>query len=119
MASFAEQAEAAAASANPYGRNATGNTGTTASFRQRGDATQKRVNDDTRVRSDANSGTAGVNGAQSGNVSMSDALAVDSDQQPPQQVPMGGVTWQATRQPVDLASVRQRVLQSLKPQQGQ
>lgn len=118
MANFTEQAEAAAAAANPYGRSSTGNTGTTSSFRQRGDATQKRVNEDTRVRGDANSGTAGVNGAQTGQVSMVDALGgqVQQDQQPQ---PVQNASWQATRQPVDLASVRQRVLQSLKPQQGQ
>lgn len=111
------------ASTDPYGKNTTGTTGTTASFRQRGDASQKRVNTDTRVRDDANSGTAGAGGSGVGKaVTMTDALSDNNGQQalvPGQsQIPLNA-SWKATRQPVDINSVRQRVLQSLTPQQGQ
>lgn len=103
---------------DPYGKNTTGATGSSASFRQRGDASQKRVNNDTRVRDDANSGTAGANGAYGSQSSMTAVLGAPEEQQAQQEGPVMTTSWQATRQPVDLASVRERVLQSLKPQQG-
>lgn len=112
------QPATALASGDPYGRNATGATGSSASFRQRGDASQKRVNNDTRVRDDANSGTAGANGEYGSQGAMSAALGGDQSQSQQSPQPVTSAAWQGTRQPVDLASVRSRVLQSLKPQQG-
>ena len=109
--------------ADPYGKTTTGVTGTSASFRQRGSDTQKRVNTDTRVRDDANSGTAGASGSTAGQVSGM-AAAMSQDQTSTQQTvqtpsDVQNASWQATRQPVDINSVRNRVLQSLLPQQGQ
>lgn len=104
------------AGTDPYGRNGAGTTGTSASFRQRGEVSQKRVNTDTRVRDDANSGTAGANGKVG---SMAAALSPEDAAQAQQAPDMPvNASWQATRQSVKLNDVRSRVLQSLLPQQG-
>jgi len=101
--------------ADPYGKNAQGSTGLTVSFRQRGDDTQKRVGGDTRVRNDSNSGTAGVGGATMG--TMSDAMGVGNSTQAQPSV-TDNASWEATRQPVDLNSVRMNLMNMLnKPQQ--
>lgn len=91
-----------------------GNTGSE-SVRRRGSAEQQRVGSDTRVRDDSSSGTAGAAGAGMG-AAMSQAAG--TQQAAPVQA---NAMWQATRQPTDLASIQQRVLQSLtKPvQRGQ
>lgn len=107
--------------ADPYGKNTPGGSGLTASFRQRGDSMQKRVGLDTRVRGDENSGTAGAAGSTVG--TMQDAMAPDQSQGTAQQVMQQGVpqnaSWEATRQPVDLQSVRGSLMSFLStPQQG-
>lgn len=86
------------------------------SVRRRGASDQQRVGADTRVRDDASSGTAGATGAGMG-AAMSQAAGTQQATAPAQSNAM----WQATRQPTDLASVQQRVLQSFtKPvQRGQ
>lgn len=101
---------------DPYGTNSTGNAGTSRSFRQRGDVTQKRVNTDTRVRNEANSGTAGAKGKGQGS-SMQNALEISNTQEqatPAQQGVPQNAAWQATRQAVDLQSVRGRLMSGLK-----
>lgn len=101
---------------DPYGTAATGTTGTSRSFRQRGDVAQKRVNTDSRVRSDANSGTAGAQGSEVGS-SMKQSLDTGSNVQDTLQnadaIPQNA-SWEASRQPVDISSVRSRVMQSIK-----
>nr|UVX62844.1 MAG: hypothetical protein [Bacteriophage sp.] len=85
--------------------NPTSGGGTTA-VRRRGSSEQTRVGNDTRVRDDASSGTAGAKGS-----SIGQAMAESSGSPLGQSVQNG--LWQATRQPTDLASIQQRVLQSL------
>lgn len=84
-----------------------GGGGGTTSVRRRGSSEQTRVGNDTRVRDDASSGTAGAKGS-----SIGQAMA-ESSGSPVGQPAQGGGLWQATRQPTDLASIQQRVLQSL------
>ena len=94
----------------------TGSTGTSRSFRQRGDTSQKRVNTDTRVRNEANSGTAGAGGNKVAS-GMQQALDTGATQQDATaQVPQipQNAAWQATRQAVDLSSVRQRIMGGIK-----
>lgn len=101
---------------DPYGNASNGNSGTSRSFRQRGDVTQKRVNTDTRVRSEANSGTAGAGGNKVAS-GMQQALDTGATQQDATaQVPQipQNAAWQATRQAVDLSSVRQRIMGGIK-----
>lgn len=86
--------------------------GGTTAVRRRGSSEQTRVGSDTRVRDDASSGTAGAQGSSIGK-----AMA-ESSGSPVGQPAQGGSLWQASRQPTDLASIQQRVLQSLtKPAQ--
>lgn len=103
---------------DPYGTSGS-SSGSTMSFRQRGDVTQKRVGGDTRVRDDANSGTAGAGGSQAGDVSMANTLG-GQQQQADQSVMQKGVpqnaSWQQYRQPVDLNTVRQNLMNALKGQ---
>ncbi len=103
---------------DPYGTSGS-SSGSTMSFRQRGDVTQKRVGGDTRVRDDANSGTAGAGGSQAGDVSMANTLG-GQQQQADQSVMQQGVpqnaSWQQYRQPVDLNTVRQNLMNALKGQ---
>ncbi len=101
---------------DPYGNASNGNSGTSRSFRQRGDVTQKRVNTDTRVRSEANSGTAGAGGKvakgqQQGGMQQSLDAGVQTAQT--EQIPQNAA-WQASRQAVDLSSVRQRIMGNIK-----
>lgn len=100
---------------DPYGTGLTGSTGTSRSFRQRGDTSQKRVNTDTRVRNEANSGTAGAGGKVASGMKQSldtGATQQDATAQVPQ-IPQNAA-WQATRQAVDLSSVRQRIMGGIK-----
>lgn len=100
---------------DPYGTGSTGSTGTSRSFRQRGDTNQKRVNTDTRVRNEANSGTAGAGGKVASGMKQSldtGAAQQDATAQAPQ-IPQNAA-WQATRQSVDLSSVRQRIMGGIK-----
>lgn len=100
---------------DPYGTGLTGSTGTSRSFRQRGDTNQKRVNTDTRVRNEANSGTAGAGGKVASGMKQSldtGATQQDATAQVPQ-IPQNAA-WQATRQAVDLSSVRQRIMGGIK-----
>ena len=79
----------------------TGGGSGTQSVRRRGSSEQQRVGQDTRVRGDEGSGMGG-------------AAGVPTTQQPTAQNPL----WQGARQATDLASIQQRVLQSLtKPMQ--
>ena len=86
--------------------NPSSSVGTT-SVRRRGSSEQTRVGNDTRVRDDSSSGTAGAEGN-----TMGKAMA-ESSGSPVGQPAQGGGLWQATRQPTELASIQQRVLQSL------
>lgn len=97
--------------ANSGGAQSSGGVATQ-SFRRRGSTEQSRVGNDTRVRGDATSGTAGAGGGAMGTAMQeaSGAATAQSNQNP---------LWQATRQPVDLASIQQRVLQSLNKPGGQ
>lgn len=100
---------------DPYGTGSTGSTGASRSFRQRGDTNQKRVNTDTRVRNEANSGTAGAGGKVASGMKQSldtGATQQDATAQVPQ-IPQNAA-WQATRQAVDLSSVRQRIMGGIK-----
>ena len=78
------------------------------SVRRRGSSQQQRVGLDTRVRGDESSGTGGAAGASIG-AAMSDAAgATPATQSASSQNPL----WKGARQPTDLASIQQRVLQS-------
>lgn len=101
-AAEANAAASAPAAVDPYGTSGISNQ----SVRRRGDSTQQRVGTDTRVRDDASSGTAGAAGGSIG-AAMSQAAAPAVPEQPQ------NAMWQAARQPTDLASIQQRVLQSL------
>lgn len=91
------------AAADPYGSAGLANQ----SVRRRGSSEQQRVGQDTRVRGDQSSGTAGAAGSSIGKAM---AEATGSAVGQPMQT---NSLWQATRQPTDLASIQQRVLQSL------
>lgn len=85
----------------------------TQSVRRRGSAEQQRVGQDTRVREDASSGTGGAAGS-----AMGSAMAANTGAQPSVQQASQNPLWQGARQATDLASIQQRVLQSLtKPMQ--
>lgn len=91
----------------------TGGGSGTQSVRRRGSSEQQRVGQDTRVRDDVSSGTGGAAGSAMGQA-MSGSAGVPATQQPTAQNPL----WQGARQATDLASIQQRVLQSLtKPMQ--
>lgn len=77
------------------------------SVRYRGSTSQARVGGDTRVR-----GGVGDVGEETSNMgtAMQDAA---KEQQAATPVTTQNVSWQSTRQPTDLASVRNRVLQSV------
>jgi len=82
------------------------------SVRRRGSSEQQRVGQDTRVRGDEGSGMGGAAGSSIGQA-MSQAAGAPATQQ----TTSTGL-WQGTRQATDLASIQQRVLQSLtKPMQ--
>lgn len=78
------------------------------SVRYRGSTSQSRVGSDTRVRGgvgDVEGETANMGSAMQAAAGEGEEVAAPVTQQ--------NVAWQATRQPTDLASVRQRVLQSV------
>lgn len=77
------------------------------SVRYRGSTSQSRVGGDTRVR-----GGVGDVGEETANMGTAMQEAAN-EQQAATPVTTQNVSWQATRQPTDLASVRNRVLQSV------
>lgn len=78
------------------------------SVRYRGSTSQVRVGGDTRVRSGV-----GDVGGETANMGSAMQSAANGDKEVAAPVTAQNVSWNATRQPTDLASVRQRVLQSV------
>lgn len=78
------------------------------SVRYRGSTSQSRVGGDTRVR-----GGVGDVGEETANMGTAMQQAANEGKEVAAPVTTQNVSWQATRQPTDLASVRQRVLQSV------
>lgn len=78
------------------------------SVRYRGSTSQVRVGGDTRVRSGV-----GDVGGETSNMGSAMQSAANGDKDVAAPVTAQNVSWNATRQPTDLASVRQRVLQSV------
>lgn len=91
--------------ADPSGSHAS--TGSQ-SVRYRGSTSQVRVGGDTRVRSGV-----GDVGGETANMGSAMQSAANGDKEVAAPVTAQNVSWNATRQPTDLASVRQRVLQSV------
>lgn len=91
--------------ADPSGSHAS--TGSQ-SVRYRGSTSQVRVGGDTRVRSGV-----GDVGDKTSNMGSAMQSAANGDNEVAAPVTAQNVSWNATRQPTDLASVRQRVLQSV------
>lgn len=91
--------------ADPSGSHAS--TGSQ-SVRYRGSTSQVRVGGDTRVRSGV-----GDVGDKTSNMGSAMQSAANGDKEVAAPVTAQNVSWNATRQPTDLASVRQRVLQSV------
>lgn len=93
-----------------------GAASSTQSVRRRGSSEQQRVGQDTRVRGDEGSGMAGAAGSAMGSAMAATSGPAQQAVQPAAQNPL----WQGARQRTDLASIQQRVLQSLtNPQRGQ
>lgn len=96
------------AAADPSGSYAS--TGSQ-SVRYRGSTSQSRVGGDTRVRGGV--GDVGEETSNMGSAMQQAANEGENQQTTASPVTDQNVAWQATRQPTDLASVRQRVLQSV------